>query len=82
MARATAAGSMRSPCPTWSIALWVSEPAILCVLVSTASAPCVSPLGGSASWKPKCGPQDWSTISGTPAAWATSAHAATSAAIP
>ncbi len=66
----------------WSIALWVSEPAILCVLVSIASAPCESAVGGSASWKPKCGPHAWSTTSGTPARCATSAQAATSAAIP
>ena len=34
-----------------------------------------SALGGSSGWKPKCGPQDWSTTSGTPRAWATSASA-------
>ena len=64
------------------MALWVSEPAILCVLVSIASAPWDNAVGGNASLKPKCGPQDWSTTSGTPAAWATSAQPATSAAIP
>jgi hypothetical protein len=41
-----------------------------------------SALGGSARWKPKCGPHAWSTTSGTPAAWATSAQPATSAAMP
>src|SRR5215207_6899751 len=81
-ARPTAPTSIRSPSPTCSIALWVNEPAILCVLVSIASALWDSAVGGSASWKPKCGPQDWSTTSGTPAACATSASAATSAAMP
>jgi hypothetical protein len=56
-ARATAAASTRPLRPMWSIALWVSEPAILCVLVSIVSAPCESAVGGSASLKPKCGPQ-------------------------
>ena len=49
---------------------------------SLTSAPCASAEGGRSGWKPKCGPQAWSTISGTPAAWATSAHPSTSAAIP
>ena len=80
--RATAAGSIRPVGATWSIADWVSEPTILCVEVSTASAPCASALGGTRGWKPKCGPQDWSTTSGTPAAWHTSAQPATSAAMP
>ena len=81
-ARATAPASTRPLCPTCSIALWVSEPAILCVLVSIASAPCDSAVGGRLSLKPKCGPHDWSTTSGTPARCATSAQPATSAAIP
>ena len=55
-ARATAPASTRPLLPTWSIALWVSEPAILCVLVTIASAPCDSAVGGRLSLKPKCGP--------------------------
>ena len=55
-ARATDSGSIRPLSPTCSIALWVSEPAILWVLVSIASAPWASAGGGSASWKPKWGP--------------------------
>ena len=78
----TAAASTRPLWPTCSIALCVSEPAILCVLVTIASAPWESAFGGSASLKPKCGPHDASTISGTPALWATSAQPATSAAMP
>ena len=81
-ARPIAPASISSLSPTCSIALCVSEPAILCVLVSIASPPCDSAVGGSASWKPKCGPHDWSTTSGTPAACATSAMPAMSAAIP
>ena len=81
-ARATASGSTRPVGATCSIADCVSEPTILCVEVSTASAPCWSALGGRSGWKPKCEPHDWSTISGRPAAWATSAQPATSAAIP
>jgi hypothetical protein len=57
-ARATAPMSTRPLPEMCSIALWVREPAILCVLVSIASAPCESAVGGSASWKPKCGPHD------------------------
>jgi hypothetical protein len=82
MARPTAPASTRPLSPTWSIALCVSEPAILCVLVSIASAPCHSAVGGSASLNPKCVPHDWSTTSGTPAACATSAQPAMSAAMP
>jgi hypothetical protein len=81
-ARAIAPGSIRPLLPMCSIALCVSEPAILCVLVSIASAPWESAVGGSASLKPKCGPHDWSTTSGTPAAWAMSASGPMSAAMP
>jgi hypothetical protein len=81
-ARATASGSMRPVGATCSIADCVSEPTILCVEVSTASAPCWSADGGRSGWNPKCEPHDWSTTSGTPAACATSAQPATSAAIP
>ena len=81
-ARATASGSMRPVGATCSIADWVSEPTILCVEVSTASAPCWSADGGRSGWKPKCEPHDWSTTSGTPAAAQTAAQPATSAAIP
>ena len=80
--RATLPGSTRPLGATCSIADCVSEPTILCVEVSTASAPSCSALGGSSGWKPKCGPHAWSTISGTPAAWQTAAHPSTSAAIP
>ena len=80
--RPTSSASMRPPAATWSIADCVSEPTILCVEVSTASAPRASALAGSAGWKPKCGPHAWSTTSGTPAAWHTSAQPATSAAMP
>ena len=73
-ARATASGSMRPVGATCSIADCVSEPTILCVEVSTASAPCWSADGGRSGWKPKCGPHAWSTTSGTPAACATSAQ--------
>ena len=81
-ARPTAPASTRPLAPMCSIALCVSDPAILCVLVSMASAPCDSAVGGSSSLKPKCGPHDWSTTSGTPAPCATSASAAMSAAMP
>ena len=81
-ARPTASGSMRPVAATCSIADCVSEPTILWVEVSTASAPCCSAEGGNAGWKPKCEPHAWSTTSGTPAAWQTSAQPATSAAIP
>ena len=81
-ARATASGSIRPVAATCSIADCVSDPTILCVHVSTASAPCCSALGGRSGWKPKCEPHDWSTTSGTPAAWQTSAQPATSAAMP
>ena len=67
-ARATASASMRPVGATCSIADWVSEPTILCVEVSTASAPCWSADGGRSGWKPKCEPHAWSTTSGTPAA--------------
>ena len=80
--RATWPGSIRPVGATCSIADWVSEPTILCVEVSTASAPSASALSGTSGWKPKCGPQAWSTTSGTPASWQTSAQAATSAAMP
>ena len=80
--RATAPGSIRPVGAMWSIADWVSEPTVLCVEVSTASAPRSSALAGTPGWKPKCGPQAWSTTSGTPAAWQTSAQPATSAAMP
>ena len=80
--RATASGSIRPVPATCSSADWVSEPAILWTEVSIASAPWVSALGGRSSWKPRCGPQDWSTTSGTPAACATSAQPFTSAAMP
>ena len=73
---------MRPDGETWSMADCVSEPTILCVDVSTASAPCLSAEGGSAGWKPKCGPHAWSTTSGTPAAWQTSAQPSTSALMP
>ena len=69
IARPTAPMSMRSPSTTCSIALCVSDPMILCVDVSTASAPSASAPGGRSGWKPKCGPHAWSTTSGTPAAW-------------
>ncbi len=68
IARAIASASTRSPWPTCSIADCVRDPAILWVLVSTASAPSDSALAGTSGWKPKCGPHDWSTTSGTPAA--------------
>ena len=80
--RATASGSIRPESDTCSSALWVNDPAILCTEVSIASAPTCSAFGGSSRWKPKCGPHDWSTISGTPAACATSTQPSTSAAIP
>ena len=80
--RATRSVSTRSVPARWSIADWVSEPTILCVEVSAASAPCCSAEGGTMRWKPKCGPHAWSTTSAAPAAWATSAQPATSAAMP
>ena len=80
--RATASGSIRPEPETCSSADWVSDPAILCTDVSIASASSDSALGGRSRWKPRCGPHDWSTTSGTPAACATSAQPATSAAIP
>ena len=43
--------------PTCSSADCVSEPTILCVEVSAASAPRCSALAGTPGWKPKCGPQ-------------------------
>ncbi len=46
IARPTAATSIRPVGATCSIALCVSDPTILCVLVRTASAPCASALGG------------------------------------
>ena len=79
---ATASGSIRPESETCSSAHCVSEPAILCTEVSIASAPTCSAFGGRSRWKPKCGPHDWSTTSGTPAACATSTQPATSAAIP
>jgi hypothetical protein len=69
-ARATAPASTSDERPTWSIALWVSDPPILWTDVTHASAPWASALAGTSGWKPKCGPHDWSTTSGTPAAWA------------
>jgi hypothetical protein len=68
--------------PTWSIALWVSDPPILWVDVTHASAPWASALAGTSGWKPKCGPHDWSTTSGTPAAWAAATQPGTSAHMP
>ncbi len=80
--RASRSVSTRPVGATCSSADCVREPTILCVEVSTASAPCCRADGGSAGWKPKCGPQAWSTTSAAPAAWQTSAQPATSAAIP
>ena len=80
--RATTSGSIRPVGATCSIADCVSEPTILCVEVSTASAPSWSALGGRSGWKPKCGPHAWSTTSGTPAARQTAAQPSTSAAMP
>jgi hypothetical protein len=78
--RATASRLIRPESLTCSSADCVSEPAILCTEVSIASAPMCSAFGGRSRWKPKCGPHDWSTTSGTPAACATSTQPATSAA--
>ena len=80
--RAIASGFTRPESLTCSSADCVSEPAILWTDVSITSAPSASALAGSSSWKPRCGPHDWSTTSGTPAACATSAQPSTSAAIP
>ena len=80
--RATRSASTRPVGATCSIADCVSEPTILCVEVSTASAPSCSALAGRPGWKPKCGPHAWSTTSGTPAAWQTAAQPSTSAAMP
>jgi hypothetical protein len=74
--------SIRESLATWSMADWVSEPTILWVEVSTASAPRSSAEGGSEGWKPKWGPQAWSTTSAAPASCATRAQPSTSAAIP
>ena len=82
IARPTAVTSTRPVSATWSIALCVSEPTILWVEVRTASAPSARADSGTSGWKPKCGPHDWSTTSGTPAACATCAQPPTSATMP
>ena len=46
--RATSSGSIRPPAATCSIADWVRLPTILCVEVSTASAPAATGDSGSA----------------------------------
>ncbi len=81
-ARATAAWSTRRVPATSSIADWVRLPTILWVEASIASAPRASGERGRRAWKPKCEPHAASTINAAPAAWATSAQPATSAAIP
>jgi hypothetical protein len=81
-ARATAPVSIRPVGATWSIADWVRLPTILCVEVSITSAPSANADSGRPAWKPKCEPQALSTMSAAPAAWATSAQMATSAAMP
>ena len=74
--RARSSGSTRPLSETSSIAVCVRLPTILCVEASIASAPSTIGFSGSLAWNPKCAPQEQSTTSGTPAAWATSAQAA------
>ena len=71
------ARSMRSPRAS-TIEPWVKAVRFLCVEVTMPSAPRAIACFGRAGWKPRCAPHAWSTTSGTPAAWVSSAIASMS----